>query len=85
MIGYAKTISVATVKDLRIYLMPSYDYQCPQCLEAFRVSHPINESPELEKCANCSVQLVRKINFGGVSFNGSGFYSTDKRTGKDNG
>lgn len=65
--------------------MPTYDYECPICLEAFRQAHPINESAKEEKCANCGVQLVRKIKFGGVVFNGSGFYSTDKRTGKDNG
>ncbi len=77
--------NVLTVLDSKDLEMPNYDYQCPQCLESFRQTHAINDLPQHEKCANCGVQLVRKINFSGVSFKGSGFYSTDKKAGKNNG
>lgn len=59
--------------------MPHYDYECGKCLKISTLSHGINDTPPEVKCADCGVQLTRKIKFGGVIFNGSGFYSNDKK------
>ena len=57
--------------------MPSYDFKCPECGAVLSVVASIGEvvSPV---CAQCVVPLVRVFGLGGVSFSGSGFYSTDK-------
>ena len=57
--------------------MPSYDFKCPECGAVLSVVASIGDvvSPV---CAQCVVPLVRVFGLGGVSFSGSGFYSTDK-------
>jgi putative FmdB family regulatory protein len=57
--------------------MPSYDFRCPACGAEVSVVASVSDvlSPV---CAQCVVPLVRVFGLGGVSFSGSGFYSTDK-------
>jgi putative FmdB family regulatory protein len=58
--------------------MPTYEFHCPKC--AVRVSETcayeqLDPNPP---CHNCDGTLIRLYNFGAVTFNGPGFYTTDK-------
>lgn len=58
--------------------MPRYDYECISC-GVFEVSHSISESISL--CPKCSKNTVKRVYSPiGISFKGSGFYSTDKNS-----
>jgi predicted nucleic acid-binding Zn ribbon protein len=39
----------------------------------------MNDKPAIDKCVECKTYLIRVFNFSGVSFNGAGFYSNDKK------
>lgn len=56
--------------------MPTYSYRCTECGQ-FDWIHPMNE--QLLYCPKCGLLDFQKV-FGniGISFKGSGFYSTDK-------
>lgn len=57
--------------------MPTYSYKCSNCGQ-FDWMHPINETIAL--CPKCGEPEVAKVFAAvGVSFKGSGFYSTDSR------
>ncbi len=57
--------------------MPTYEYECTECLHAFEKLQPITAKP-LRKCPMCQGVLRRLIGPGGVIiFKGSGFYETD--------
>lgn len=57
--------------------MALYDYKC-ECGNSVEISHPMHWEPEV-LCAKCT-KVMRKVLFAaGVSFKGSGFYSTDKK------
>ena len=59
--------------------MPTYDYECMHCGNAFEVFQQINDKV-LEKCPKCNKKLKRLIGSGsGIIFKGSGFYATDYR------
>jgi putative FmdB family regulatory protein len=58
--------------------MPVYDYECMKCEAKLSLNKPITESVEPPICASCGNRMIRKFNFGAVTFNGSGFYATDK-------
>ena len=59
--------------------MPTYDYECTHCGNAFEVFQQINDKV-LEKCPKCNKKLKRLIGSGsGIIFKGSGFYATDYR------
>lgn len=58
--------------------MPIYDFECVDCEEKFSVNAPITETPDTPVCVKCGNRMIRKYNFGAVTFNGSGFYRTDK-------
>jgi predicted nucleic acid-binding Zn ribbon protein len=49
-----------------------------KCETKLSVVKPITESAEPPVCADCGNRMIRKFNFGAVTFNGSGFYATDK-------
>ena len=57
--------------------LPSYDFRCPVCGDVLSLVASVSDvlSPV---CVECVVPLVRVFGLGGVSFSGSGFYSTDK-------
>lgn len=57
--------------------MPRYDYECSSC-GIFEVFHSISES--INVCPKCSQGSVKRLYSPiGISFKGSGFYSTDSK------
>lgn len=63
--------------------MPTYDYKCIDCGNAFEHFQRITEEP-LTECPVCSGHVKRLIGTGSAPiFKGSGFYQTDyKKTSK---
>ena len=62
--------------------MPTYEYECKKCGHNFEAFQAMSDEP-LKKCPKCGKELRRLI-FGGtgIIFKGSGFYVTDKLSGK---
>jgi|SRR5947208_391649 len=60
--------------------MPTYEYQCTACGQAFEKFQSIKAEP-IKKCPNCGKAKVKRlIGMGaGLLFKGSGFYITDYR------
>jgi putative FmdB family regulatory protein len=60
--------------------MALYDYTCLECSQTKTITRPIseNEPPGGYSCSTCNSVLTRVYSNVGVSFKGSGFYSTDK-------
>ena len=58
--------------------MPGYEYKCPKCNIVHTLYRSITEKETQYVCETCNVQLRRVYSKVGVTFNGSGFYSTDK-------
>lgn len=58
--------------------MPVYSYQCADCLEQLVLSRPLDAPEHVPQCSVCGIPMKRTYNFGAVTFNGSGFYTTDK-------
>lgn len=58
--------------------MALYEYTCKQCSINVIISRGINDPEENTKCDNCNIDLTRVYSSIGVTFNGGGFYSTDK-------
>jgi putative FmdB family regulatory protein len=64
--------------------VPTYDYQCRSCGTVTEVIHPMTEDgPSV--CEACGGQLRRVLYPTGIIFKGSGFYSTDSRSGTGTG
>ena len=61
--------------------MPTYEYKCDACGEAFEKFQPITAAP-VKKCPKCGKSQVRRLisGGGGMIFKGSGFYITDYRS-----
>lgn len=60
--------------------MPTYSYKCPTCGHAFDIQQSFTDD-SLTDCPNCGGALRKVFSAVGVTFNGSGFYRTDSRTG----
>lgn len=60
--------------------MPIYLYRC-DCKEIRDIIHGMSESPKVN-CLVCRGDMVRVPQAPSVSFQGSGFYSTDKNSPK---
>lgn len=61
--------------------MPSYTYHCDNCGHEFDRQQSFSENP-LKKCPNCSKLQLRKVyRPARVVFKGSGFYTTDNKSG----
>lgn len=60
--------------------MPTYSYRCTECDNAFDI-HQAFSDDSLTVCEVCSGKLRKVFNSIGVTFNGSGFYRTDSRSG----
>lgn len=60
--------------------MPTYSYRCTECDNAFDI-HQAFTDDSLTVCEVCSGKLRKVFNSIGVTFNGSGFYRTDSRSG----
>ena len=62
--------------------MPTYGYRCSNCGHQFEIVQRISEEP-LKTCPKCQGKLSKVLYPVGISFKGSGFYTTDyKGSGK---
>lgn len=58
--------------------MALYEYTCKSCNAVKTVSRGISEPEDIPQCSDCGISYSRVYSSPGVTFNGSGFYSTDK-------
>ena len=58
--------------------MAIYEYKCKSCDASVTISRGITENEEIPMCATCKSPFSRVYSSVGVTFNGGGFYSTDK-------
>jgi len=60
--------------------MPTYTYRCENCSHQFDIYQSFADKP-LRACPKCKKRVLYKVyQPSGVSFKGSGFYVTDKRS-----
>jgi putative FmdB family regulatory protein len=57
--------------------MPAYEFTCLPCDKTLTITAAYEELDGLT-CPDCMEILKRSYTFGAVTFNGSGFYKTDK-------
>lgn len=60
--------------------MPMYDYRCKACGARFEAWQKFTDEP-ISVCPTCSGPAQRVIHAAGIMFKGSGFYSTDSKSG----
>jgi len=60
--------------------VPTYAYKCRECGNAFDIQQAFSDDA-LTVCPVCGGQLRKVFGTVGVTFNGSGFYRTDSRSG----
>jgi putative FmdB family regulatory protein len=58
--------------------MPIYEYKCKQCDTKVTRNKSVTQLDDVESCETCGNELKRVYSSIGVTFSGSGFYSTDK-------
>lgn len=58
--------------------MPIYEYRCKDCNLTKTITRSFSEKEEEYSCESCNSSLTRVYSSIGVTFNGSGFYSTDR-------
>lgn len=58
--------------------MAVYEYTCRVCGGTEQVVRSITDPDRVYMCKSCNVELKRVYSNIGVTFNGNGFYSTDK-------
>jgi putative FmdB family regulatory protein len=56
--------------------MPTYGYRCGSCGHQFEIVQRISDEP-LKVCPTCQGKLTKILYPVGISFKGSGFYTTD--------
>ncbi len=61
--------------------MPIYGYRCRTCGHEFEVLQKMSDAP-LKTCPKCSGQLAKMVYAAGIVYKGSGYYSTDYKSGK---
>lgn len=61
--------------------MPTYEYRCQDCGSTVEVVQSFKDEP-LTVCGVCGGRLRRVFHPVGIVLKGSGFYSTDNRSGK---
>src|ERR1700704_864197 len=62
--------------------MPTYGYRCGSCGHEFEIRQKMADEP-LTTCPKCKGKLAKMLYPVGISFKGSGFYTTDyKSSGK---
>ena len=59
--------------------MPVYEFFCPKCDKSVALVKSIHENTQKSLCETCNLPMNRVYSSVGVTFNGSGFYSTDGR------
>jgi putative FmdB family regulatory protein len=62
--------------------MPVYEYACTTCGERTEARQSFDDPP-LEECPICGGRLRKLYSPVGIVFKGSGFYSTESRSGRD--
>ena len=58
--------------------MALYEYKCKTCDASVTIARGITDKEEVPMCATCNSLFTRVYSSIGVTFNGGGFYSTDK-------
>jgi putative FmdB family regulatory protein len=58
--------------------MPTYAYCCKDCGYQVLENRAIDERDSATHCPKCNAVMYRPLNFGVVTFKGSGFYRNDK-------
>lgn len=59
--------------------MPAYDYKCPDCNASTTVIRAISDDEAKPICITCAREMTRSYDSApSVTFNGTGFYKTDK-------
>jgi putative FmdB family regulatory protein len=58
--------------------MPTYDFKCSECYGVISIQASVTDNPK-PLCSNCGGPMSRVFAPPAVTFNGSGFYSTDKK------
>jgi putative FmdB family regulatory protein len=61
--------------------MPIYGYRCSNCGHEFEIHQRMSDQP-LKACPKCQGKLNKILYPVGISFKGSGFYTTDYGSGK---
>ena len=61
--------------------MPTYGYRCSNCGHEFEIQQRMSDQP-LKACPRCQGKLNKILYPVGISFKGSGFYTTDYGSGK---
>jgi putative FmdB family regulatory protein len=56
--------------------MPTYGYRCSNCGHEFEIQQRMSDAP-LKVCPKCQGKLTKILYPVGISFKGSGFYTTD--------
>ena len=57
----------------------NYDYKCEKCSSEITVERSIHAEASEPMCFNCHTTMNRVWNTPNITFNGSGFYSTDNK------
>jgi putative FmdB family regulatory protein len=57
--------------------MPMYEFTCLLCDKTLEMNLTLNAAQNVT-CPECGEPMKRSYTFGAVTFNGSGFYKTDK-------
>lgn len=60
--------------------MPTYEYRCGKCDDTFEVFQSFSARP-LKKHDVCGGNLSKVFHSRGIIFKGSGYYTTDSRSG----
>lgn len=58
--------------------MPAYEYQCKSCEGHISVTRSISDPDPGYTCNACNLPMTKVYSIGAITFNGSGFYRTDK-------
>jgi putative FmdB family regulatory protein len=58
--------------------MAQYEYKCKSCDASITIARGIADKEEVPICSSCQTPFSRVYSSVGVTFNGGGFYSTDK-------
>src|ERR1700682_1542907 len=58
--------------------MPTYGYRCGSCGHQFEIQQKMSDEP-LTTCPKCQGKLSKIVYPAGISFKGSGFYTTDNK------
>ena len=57
--------------------MPAYEFTCVPCDKTITISCSYEQIGQ-QACPTCANPMKRSYTFGAVTFNGPGFYRTDK-------